>query len=174
MNESFDTEDTTMKKIQKTIVFAVLMGALVTLSAASVKAQSAAPNVWQRADEANDKFESGEDHYIVGCSLAASFNIPSCGELPSGRQFLNQDSADDDSVDGDSDDSTPEVDQETGPTVLDNILQEQQELQQQLEDASRAMYNTQRNLPVPNRAYIQPPTPEFRSAPAYQNPYPWK
>jgi hypothetical protein len=31
---------------------------------------------------------SGEAGYKVGCSLAASLKIPSCGELPSGRQFL--------------------------------------------------------------------------------------
>lgn len=36
----------------------------------------------------HDQLDSGEPGYKVGCSAAAAYNIPSCGELPSGRKFL--------------------------------------------------------------------------------------
>lgn len=32
--------------------------------------------------------KSGEAGYKVGCSAAAAAGIPSCGEMPSGKQFM--------------------------------------------------------------------------------------
>jgi hypothetical protein len=32
--------------------------------------------------------EDGEAGYKIGCSVASSLGIPSCGELPSGQQFM--------------------------------------------------------------------------------------
>ena len=34
-----------------------------------------------------DQVKDGEGAYKIGCSLSGTLGIPSCGELPSGRQF---------------------------------------------------------------------------------------
>lgn len=36
----------------------------------------------------SDQVKDGEAGYKMGCSLASSMNIPSCGELPSGKKFM--------------------------------------------------------------------------------------
>lgn len=161
-----------MKLNQKKIVFAVLMGAVFSLSlATSAKAQSAATQAWG-GDEANDKWKDGEVGYTMGCSLAGSLGIPVCGELPSGRQFNTPNSADDnDALDADSseDEATPEVDQTDGANALNEILQEQQELQQQIQSNSTMMYNTQRYVAPMTRTYVPRQVPRISVCTQYCN-----
>lgn len=53
----------------------VFVGVLVLASSAYGQKQAAG------------QIRSGEAGYKIGCSAAAAANIPSCGELPSGRKF---------------------------------------------------------------------------------------
>ena len=63
----------------------ILATTLVRLSASAIAVDSKTSD---RAKAQDDRRSSGEIGYTVGCSAAAAAGIPSCGELPSGKQFL--------------------------------------------------------------------------------------
>jgi hypothetical protein len=141
-----------MKRSHRNTLFAVVMGAVLSLSAATMAtAQSSTQSSFARAvvqaDESNDGAKNGEDWYKMGCSLAASLDIPSCGELPSGRQFLAQPEVSFPDV-STEDDATSEDDNDADDQdEVDQYLQAQQEAAQNLIDAIQ--HPVWVNLPSP-------------------------
>jgi len=144
-----------MKLATSNTLFAVVMGAVLSLSAATIataQSQSLSRAIIQ-ADESNDKTKSGENGYTIGCSLAASLNIPSCGELPSGRQFLAQPEVSSPDVSSEDDatsegDATSENDNDAdNQDEVDQSLQAQQEAAQNLINAIQ--HPVWMNLPSP-------------------------
>ena len=97
--------------------------------------------------ESNGKTANGENGYTIGCSFAASLDIPSCGELPSGKQFLAQPEVSSPDVSSE-DDATPEDDNDAdNQDEVDQDLQAQQEAAQNLINAIQ--HPVWMNLPSP-------------------------
>lgn len=138
-----------MKRSKSSSLIAVVMGAVLSLSAATMaNAQSSSSAVVQSMGEhSNDKWQSGEIGYTMGCSFAASLGIPSCGELPSGRQFLTQPEVSSPDVSSE-DDATSEDDNDAdNQDGVDQYLQAQQEAAQNLINAIQ--HPVRMNLPSP-------------------------
>jgi hypothetical protein len=134
-----------MKRSQRNTLFAVVMGAVLSLSAATMATAQSFSRAVVQADDSNDKSKSGEMGYTVGCSLAASLGIPSCGELPSGRQFLAQPEVS--SPDASSEDDATSEDDNDADNQDDVDLQAQQEAAQNLINAIQ--HPVWMNLPSP-------------------------
>lgn len=161
-----------MKRSAGNTLFVAVMGAVLSLSAATMAnaqssepAQSSFSRAIVQADKSNDKTASGENWYKIGCSLAASLDIPSCGELPSGRQFLAQPevsspdvSAEDDAISEDEDD-----DDADNQDQVDQYLQAQQEAAQNLMNAIQ--HPVWMNLPSPTQVQ-QSKSPQIMNLPS--------
>ncbi|MFZ0292015.1 MAG: hypothetical protein WAL52_00305 [Candidatus Sulfotelmatobacter sp.] len=136
-----------MKRSQRNTLFAVVMGAVLSLSAATMATAQSFSRAIVQADESNGKTANGENGYTIGCSFAASLDIPSCGELPSGKQFLAQPEVSSPDVSSE-DDATPEDDNDAdNQDEVDQDLQAQQEAAQNLINAIQ--HPVWMNLPSP-------------------------
>ena len=137
-----------MKRNQRYTLFAVMMGAVLSLSAATIATgQSSFSRAVVQADESNGKTASGENGYTIGCSFAASLNIPSCGELPSGRQFLAQPQMSFPDVSSEDDANSEDDNDADDQDAVDQNFQAQQEAAQNL--INSIQHPTWMNLPSP-------------------------
>lgn len=74
---------------------AVVVCLIVVLAATPLAVSQSKRGRTGLGEDSNEKWQSGEVLYTVGCSLAASRGIVVCGELPSGKQAQRQQAADD-------------------------------------------------------------------------------
>jgi hypothetical protein len=92
------------------------------------------PAMASAQENVSDKIQDGEVGYTVGCSLAASLNIPACGELPSGRKAMTAASPVEDASSG-------EDNQADDQDASNQSSDDQPEFQQEMQDLSNATLN---------------------------------
>jgi hypothetical protein len=114
-------------------------------------------------EDVPDQKETGEAAYKIGCSMAASLNIPSCAELPSGRQFLNNQSLPPDQSTLQENSDTPDgQDSETDTDADGNSAQypdAQTQYQQVLQNVTNLIQNYGQNIaPSPSASRKGNPT----------------